>query len=134
MNALIPTPTEADAEKALAESRILAALNYRVLVEVLGERSMDPTISPKQQLEYAEHFFKASGLAAKKEAEEQSNRVVVNINFGGKSLHLGEKVVEPVIEIEHEAAELLGQIPAYMSAAMPSALSDIDNLLGDDNG
>lgn len=123
----LPSLTTPDEEKRLIEeTRQKALVNLHLLQDEFAVRAMAPTTPTKDLISMAEHAYKVSGLAAKQaEKENDQNRFVFTINFGGQQMTVTAGAVVPedapeplegTAALVAEADSFLGQIPAYMVA------------------
>lgn len=133
------TPTDADrkfAEASTERARLQAAAYLPQLLDIVAEKALDPTATPKAVLDAAEFAYKVSGLAKKQEEQNDKGRFVFNINFKSGTVSVAqEKVIEaePVDPVEQLVAEapddtlaLPEVIPAHLTSVAFSDDLDLD--------
>lgn len=129
-------PTDLDrkfAEAATERARLQAATYLPQLLDIVAEKALDPSASPKSVLDAAEFTYKVSGLAKKQEEQNDKGRFVFNINFRSGTVSVEqEKVIEhsssdEPAPPEDPVEELLANPPATLQDAI-NALPVDDNL------
>lgn len=132
------TPTDADrkfAEASTERARLQAAAYLPQLLDIVAEKALDPTATPKAVLDAAEFAYKVSGLAKKQEEQNDKGRFVFNINFKSGTVSVAqEKVSEPeqdpieqlVAEAPDDTLALPEAIPAHLASEAFSDDLDLD--------
>lgn len=129
-------PTDADrkwAEASTERARLQAASYLPQLLDIVAEKALDPSASPKSVLDAAEFAYKVSGLAKKQDEQNDKGRFVFNINFRSGTVSVEqEKVIEheapanTAEKLVKEAAPLLDAIPEYAQSVAFTDDLDID--------
>ena len=105
-------PVAKTSDEALKMGADIAAANFMRAQELIGARLEDPTITNKTLIDFAEHSFKASGLAKKQEDKAQGQRITFTINLGGSNDVRIEKDVTPQETLTDDAGELTNLLVA----------------------
>lgn len=132
-------PTDADrkwAEASTERARLQAASYLPQLLDIVAEKALDPSASPKSVLDAAEFAYKVSGLAKKQDEQNDKGRFVFNINFRSGTVSVEqEKVIEhePLAQSEDPVENLLANPPALLQDAINTlgAEDDLDFTLDD---
>ena len=132
-------PTDADrkwAEASTERARLQAASYLPQLLDIVAEKALDPSASPKSVLDAAEFAYKVSGLAKKQDEQNDKGRFVFNINFRSGTVSVEqEKVIEhePLAKSEDPVENLLANPPALIQDAINTlgAEDDLDFTLDD---
>jgi hypothetical protein len=102
--------TPQQAQTALENARLKAAVGFEYMVELISLRGFDPTISTTQALAVAEHLYKVSGMAQKQSVQPVLPTVKFTFNATTTS-----KSVE--IDITSASQDLSDQ-PSYLNNPM----------------
>ena len=132
-------PTDADrkwAEVSTERARLQAASYLPQLLDIVAEKALDPSASPKSVLDAAEFAYKVSGLAKKQDEQNDKGRFVFNINFRSGTVSVEqEKVIEhePLAQPEDPVENLLANPPALLQDAINTlgAEDELDFTLDD---
>lgn len=125
-------PNDADrkwAEASTERARLQAASYLPQLLDIVAEKALDPSASPKSVLDAAEFAYKVSGLAKKQEEQNDKGRFVFNINFRSGTVSVEqEKIIEhePLAQPEDPVENLLANPPASLQDAINTLGADDD--------
>lgn len=127
-------PSDSDrkfAESSLERARLQAAAYLPQLLDIMVEKALDPTATPKSVQDAAEFTYKVSGLSGKQEQKQSTGATIVFNLSGGKQITVSKGVtVEPEDQranaLECSTGNIIDNVPSYVSDLVTSAMDDMD--------
>lgn len=121
-----PVITDEDrafAAEAIERARVTAAVRLADIVDLVTERALDPTATPKVVMDAADFCYKVSGMQAKQEpkpAEGSGFRLVINFGDNAPSTRATIDVVPEIVTDPVTEPDFLDNPPAHLVELLPA--------------